>query len=281
MIQGRELAAAVWAAGLVLAACGPGSGAPGEPGRAAAQDPKAVDVELPTGPRPRPRPLPPALREVARAIGQGRFDAAREAAGAYARAHPDDGQAPFLIGLSHYKTGNHGAARPWLERSLELDPSYYVTHDYLAYSLLLLGDLDGAREHYRAFGAVDPREPRAQLGLGMVALEESRLDEAEARFRRALELFELLARDDPAMHRARAPERADCHARLADVAFARDEYPAAREELLTATRLCPENISAFYTLALVHRRLGEDELADAALERYESARKAIVEAAGR
>ena len=60
------------------------------------------------------------------------------------------------------------------------------------------------------------------------------------------------------------------------VHFARGEYPAARAELLRATEISPGNISAFYTLSLVHRRLGEEALADQAAERYESARQALV-----
>jgi len=268
---------AAWLGTMVLAACGPDAGEQ----RAEAPATAIPDAELPTGPRPRPRPLPPELGAIARAIGRGRMEEARALAREQLDARPTDGLAHFLVGLSYYNTGNYGAARPWLEKSLELAPDYFITHDYLAYSLLMLGDLPGAREHCRAFERIDPRAPRVQVGLGLVALEESRLDAAEARFRRAIELFDLLAREDPAAYRARAPELADAHARLADIAFERDDYEAAREELLTATRLCPRNISAFYTLALVHRRLGEEEQARAALEHYESARRAIVEGTGR
>ena len=53
-------------------------------------------------------------------------------------------------------------------------------------------------------------------------------------------------------------------ARLGDLHFARDDYPAARDELLEATRIWPHNISAFFTLSLVYRRLGEDALAEQA-----------------
>jgi hypothetical protein len=69
-------------------------------------------------------------------------------------------------------------------------------------------------------------------------------------------------------------------ARIADRAVARGYYHAARDQLLVATELCPGNISAFYTLSVVQRRLGDEASADAALARYENARDAIIATRG-
>ena len=113
--------------------------------------------------------------------------------------------------------------------------------------------------------------------LGLVELEEGRLEEAAACFERAIALFEAMRREDRRLLQARRGELAECHARLGDMHFARDDYESARAALLLATSIAPENISAFYTLQLVHRRLGEDELADQALERYETAKQALIE----
>jgi tetratricopeptide (TPR) repeat protein len=227
-------------------------------------------------PPPGSRTLAAELRPVARAIEERRFETGRELAQAYLVAHPQDAQAMFLLGLSYYWTGNYGAARPWLEQALARDPDIYVIHDYLGYSLFLLGELDAARREYEAFLAVVPREPKGHYELGLVELEETRLDAAAERFRHAIELYDELFRTDARQVAARQSEYAECHARLGEVYFARGDYPAARAELVRATTLCPGNISAFYTLSLVHRRLGEEELADQAAARYESARQALL-----
>lgn len=229
-----------------------------------------------TAPPHGPRPLPPELREVMRAVEAQRHDLAQELARRFAAARPEDGQACFFLGMTYYWTENYGAARPWLARALELDPDITIGHDFLAHSLFMLGDLIGARREYQAALEITPAEPKTRYGLGLVELEEARLDEAATRFREAIELFEVLRGKDPALVAARQSELAECHARLADVHFARADYEAARAELVQATAISPGVISSFYTLSLVHRRLGEDELAERAAERYESARQAIL-----
>jgi len=256
-----------------LLSCEERSGAGGDPGAGSG----AAPVQVPGQARPDGRrPLAPELREVTRAVADQRFEAAQELARRYVASHPSDGQATFLLGMTHYWTGNYGAARPWLERALELEPDTYVIHDSLGYCLFMLGDLRGARREYEAFLSAVPLEPKAHYGLGLIELEETRLAEAEERFERAIELFDELNRSDPAQVAARQPEFAECHARLGEVHFARADYEAARAELSLATQICPGNISAFYTLSLVYRRLGEEELADQAADRYESAKQALI-----
>jgi len=229
----------------------------------------------PAAPAPAVR-LAPELRGAAKAIEEKRYEAGRALAQAFLAAHPQDGQAQYFIGLSYYWTGNYGAARPWLERALERAPDLWFAHDFLGYSLFLLGELGAARREYEAYLAAAPGDPKGHYGLGLIDLDETNLDAAAERFRRAIELFEELARKDPAQAATRQPELAECHARLGEVHFARGEYEAARAELLRATEIAPGNISAFYTLSLVHRRLGEEALAARAAERYESARQALL-----
>jgi Flp pilus assembly protein TadD len=220
-----------------------------------------------------PRPLAPELQAAVRAAKEQRFETAQQLAREYVDAHPSDGQANFLLGMTHYWTGNYGAARPWLEEALRLEPDTHVIHDSLGYCLFMLGDMAGARREYEAFRAAVPDDPKVHYGLGLLELEASRLEEAATLFRRAIALFEALDAEERA---ARQSELAECHARLGEVHFARGDYAAARTQLVHATTLYPGNISAFYTLSLVHRRLGEEALADQAAGRYESARRALV-----
>jgi tetratricopeptide (TPR) repeat protein len=224
----------------------------------------------------RPRALAPDLVPVYRLIAQGRFEPARSMAQQVLAARPHDAQAMLLIGLTYAKADNHGAAEPWFERSLASDPDYYIGHEYRGDSLFRLGRLVEARRHFEAFLGVVPDEPKAHYQLGLVDAEEGKLTDAEARFRRAIELMQELREREPRVYATRTPELAGYHARIADLHVARGAYEAARDELILATELCPENISAFYTLSVVQRRLGDDERADAALARYEAARDAIL-----
>jgi Flp pilus assembly protein TadD len=226
------------------------------------------------------RPLAPELREVGRLAGEQRFEAAEELARRFVAAHPKDGQGLYFLGMTHYWTGNFGAARPWIEQALALEPDIAIAHESLGYCLFMLGDLGGARREYEAFLVSLPDEPKGHYGLGLIELDETHLDSAAARFRRAIELHEALRASAPAQAAARVPELAECHARLGEVHFARGDYEAARAELVEATTLCPSNISAFYTLGLVYRRLGDEARADQAAERFESARRALVAGQG-
>ena len=232
-----------------------------------------------TGPASAPlftRAFSPELRAAVRALEEKRYETGRELVEAYLAAHPEDAQATLLLGMSFYWTGNYGAARPLLAEVLEREPELHAAREAFAYSLLLLGELGPARREYERYAAAMPGDPKGHYGLGLIELEETRLDEAADRFRRAIALFAELAPRDPRQGAARAGEYAECHARLGEVHFARGELEAARAELLRATAISPGNISAFYTLGLVHRRLGEEELADQAAARYESARQALL-----
>lgn len=270
--------------GIVLAtlagACAPNQVTPDQAPGAPSAKPVETTPQVESRRRPRLRPMAPALRPMIQKIGEGRLEAARGLALDHLEEHGQDGQAAFLVGLSFEKAGNFGAARPWFQRALRDAPDYFILHDYLGRTQLMLGQLEAARHEFEAFAGIDPLEPKAVYGLGLIELEHTRLEPAATEFRRALELFEILKKENPPMYRARASERAQCYARLADVHFARDEYEAARENLLQATTIAPDNISAFYALSLVHRRIGDDASADRALARYETRRKELSEVQG-
>lgn len=224
------------------------------------------------GSRPDPGPPPAELLEVLRLDGAGRRAEAWAVAQRYLGDHPADGRGHVMLGMLHRSAGNYERAAAELARALELSPDYFPARRYLAECRFLLGDLAGARREYAAWVEADAREPMGQLGLGVVALEEARTDEAEQHLRRALALFAELEARDPRRFQARRADRADCHARLADLHLARGEYEAARDELLASTRIEPGHISAFHALSLVYRRLGEERLAGEALAHYERER---------
>jgi tetratricopeptide (TPR) repeat protein len=208
-----------------------------------------------------PPALGPELTAVARLIGQQQTDAARDRLMSYLQQNPDDGRAEFLMGLSYHREKRYALARPRFERAVELTPDYHPAYHFLGWCLYYLGELTPARTAFEQHLAWMPDEGDSHFGLGLIDLDEDRLDDAARRFRRAIEL----QADDP----RRRKDVSKAHARLADVHIRRDEIEAARAELETATELWPQHYTAFYKLSRVLNRLGETEAAQHAFRQYE------------
>jgi tetratricopeptide (TPR) repeat protein len=194
----------------------------------------------------------------------------------YIQKNPLDGRGYFTIGYAYHRQGNHGPAVPYFEKALELSPEYNVTHHFFGECLFLLGEMDTSRAQHEAYRAAVPTEPDALYGIGLVDLEESKLEVAKARFREAIALYDKMKKTNRRLYDGKRVGLARCHARLADVYFAQDHYEAARDELIKTTTISPGTISALYTLSVVYRRLGEDQLADETLRRYEAAKAQII-----
>ncbi len=143
---------------------------------------------------------------------------------------------------------------------MELAPEYHPTYHFRGWCLYWLGETGPARAAFKEHLRHAPTEGDSHFGLGVIDLDEDRLDDAERRFRRAIEL--------QAGNPRRGKDVSKAHARLADIHIRRDDLPAARAELIAATGLWPEHYAAFYKLSRVLRRLGEDEAADEAFESY-------------
>jgi tetratricopeptide (TPR) repeat protein len=275
---------------VALAACDDADDAPSPGG--AATSPKVQEAQpetastrpeaRPTQPaardEPAPDPMPALLAQAYRLASQGQLEPARDLAMHYMKGSPDDARAEFLVGMTYHQAGNHAPALPHLERAVKLAPDDRRARRYYAESLFMLGDVEGARREHEAWLDANPDDPVAHYSIGLVDLEEANLDDAASRFRTAIGLFDRMRETDPRRYAAQSAARARCHARLADVHFARDDYEAARDELIESTTIEPRNISAYFTLSVVYRRLGEPELAEDALEHYEAARQAIIDA---
>src|SRR5262249_43217441 len=64
--------------------------------------------------------LGPQLELIARLITHGRTDDARTQLQEYRRAHPEDGRAAFLLGLTYHREKRYGQARPLFEEAARL-----------------------------------------------------------------------------------------------------------------------------------------------------------------
>jgi tetratricopeptide (TPR) repeat protein len=237
--------------------------------------------ETPPGPEParaRAPVLDSGLTEAFRAVKAGRYAEAQRAVDAYLQAatpaHP--GQAHFVAGLGYHEQKLYERASERYARAAELEPAYFTTYFFQGFALFNLGRILEARKAFETYLAVDPGEAEAQFGLGLVALEEDRPDEAEKSFRRAIEQAAGgSAPDAPAAKKRR--DLARYETRLADAFLRRDDLPRARTALERAVSLWPEFFEPWHKLALVLRRQGDTAGAERAESRATEARRLRVE----
>jgi tetratricopeptide (TPR) repeat protein len=248
--------------------CGRDAGAP--PGAEPhAEAPAAVPGAPAPAAAPPREPADPRLDDALRRIAGGDFEGARALAGTVLEERPDSARAVFLVGLAHHKQKNYGAAAPCFDRALELGPTFEpfapVTY-FRAWCRYNLGDAAGARADFEAHLRLVPDEADSYFGLGVVALDEGRLADAERELRRSLQLStERVERGDE----SRRADAAKARARLSDVYLLRDDPQAARLELEAAVELYPAHYTAWYKLHQVLLRLREDDAAAAALRQHD------------
>ena len=230
----------------------------------------ACEGEPSPGPKPvdpvRTPDLGPVLTESFRLIESRRTGPARVRLRRHLESHPGDGKAYFLFGLSYHREKRYGSARPWLERAVELDEGYPPAWHFLGWCLYWLGEPAMGRAALQRHLLLDPDEGDTHFALGLIDLEEDRLDEAEVHFQRAI----TLQADRPGRRR----EVAKCHARLGGIHLRRGDLDRARAALERATDLHEQHYEAFYMLSLVLRRLDEDEAAVLAHARFLEAARA-------
>lgn len=94
-------------------------------------------------------------------------------------------QAELNLGMVLIRQKRSSEALPPLQSAVEKKPGDFRAQLHLAGALLDTGDMAGARAHYQAAAALDPRSAAAQLGW---AHAESDLAEAAEHFRKAAEL---------------------------------------------------------------------------------------------
>lgn len=176
------------------------------------------------------------------------------------REKPGTGQAEFLLGVAIQKQKRYGEARAHFERAITLKQSYpEVDHafHFLGWACYYLGDTTVSRQAFEEHLRRVPDEADSVFGLGLVALEDDRVEDAEALFLRTLE-----------MHQARGVvPRADvakARARLGDVYLRLDRDEDAERELATAVRIYPDAYEAWAKLARIYDRMGRTEDAERA-----------------
>lgn len=193
-------------------------------------------------------------------ISDNLLASARERVTAYLQQNPESGQGEFLLGLTYHREKRYALARPHFAKATQLSPHFHPTYHFYGWCLYYLGESDAARSAFQEHVRLAPTEGDSQFALGLLAMEDDQLEEAERRFHKAIEL----QADNPRRRR----DVAKAHARLGDLYIRQERLDAAKAQLETATSLWPKHYAAYYKLHLVLNRLGEPEAAQRAFQQY-------------
>lgn len=162
------------------------------------------------------------------------------------------------LGLAkiHFHEGHLDDARRELRKITDGNRAYLEAHDWLARTLVRLGELDAAQDVLLRALDTSPHAPTRQAELGEVAWHRGDLETATRAFQRAVDL----ARDTP----LRAPMP---YLWLARVQLARGDADAAQATLTTLARDMREDAGASLLAQAmripIHLRVGERDRAQA------------------
>ncbi|HMN95781.1 MAG TPA: tetratricopeptide repeat protein [Phycisphaerales bacterium] len=235
-------------------------------------DRSAAFAETPRPPEPRGsfRPADPRIDIARRMIQTQEFAVAEVALRTVLREMPGTAQAEFLLGVAIQKQKRYGEARTHFERAITLKQSYpEVDHafHFLGWAEYYLGDMTASRQAFEEHLRRVPDEADSVFGLGLVALEEDRTDDAEALFLRNLDML---------LKRGVVPrvDVAKARARLGDVYLRLDRDADAERELISAVRFYPDAYEAWAKLARIYDRAGRtDDAAEARSKEREALRR--------
>jgi type IV pilus assembly protein PilF len=182
------------------------------------------------------------------------------------------------LGQRYYQRGEYEVALEKLRSALEIDPRSANAHTVMAIVLETIGDTDTAGEHYRQSVRFGGRSGDVLNNYGSWLCRQSRFDEADETFRKALadpfyktpesalanagtcalaagrhELGENYLRQ---VLDAR-PDDSQALLGLAEIAFAREDYMRARAFVQRAESQAPLGRTALELAARIEDRLGD------------------------
>lgn len=243
----------------------PVSAPPAAPGGAAAGGAPVDAVSWPDDPR---------LEVARKLLRSGQFEQAEIVAGSVARQKPQVHRAVFFQGLAIHKQKKYGQARPLLEAAMASPQPFpergHVPH-YLGWCCYYLGDMPAAKAAFEKHAAEWPNFDDTHFALGVIALDEDRVDDAARELTRALELQQA--------QKASRRSIGKTEARLGDVALRRDDVAEAERRFRRAVELFPDHYEAWARLSRVLARQGRTEEADAAMAEHQKAMERVGRAA--
>ncbi|KAL6767456.1 CDC27 [Auxenochlorella protothecoides x Auxenochlorella symbiontica] len=171
---------------------------------------------------------------------------------------------------------DHDTALRFFRRALQLDGGRAYAHTLAGHEFLALEDFDKAMGCYRAALRIEPRHYNAWFGMGHIFYRQEKWSLAEYHFRRAtaihptssvlrcylgmaLRRLERLEEALLELHRAIAADPKNPLARFeaANVLLACERPRDALHELQALHDVAPQEVSTYFQMGKVHKRLGE------------------------
>lgn len=201
--------------------------------------------------------MPPALQDLfadgVRHHGAGRLPEAEQQFRSILALAPDHAESLHRLGVIAYQRGRHELAIELIGQAIAVDRKVAAFHCNLGNALKALRRLDEAGARYRRALELNPRDTVTLNNLGNVFKAQGKTREAVTCYQRALAL---------------KPGDAEVHNNLGNALLDRSELDGAAERYERALALRPDYADAQYNLANVRRDQGR---LDAAVEAYERA----------
>lgn len=158
----------------------------------------------------------------------------------------------YNVGLVHLNRGNVDEAIKYLNRSLALNPNYYLALNALGLAYFMKGDLPQAADYLQRCLAINPSFSEARNNLGMVYQEQGLLDKAQQEYRLAAADKNYSSRELP-------------YYNLARLYLTQEKLQDALEHVMKAVELNKNMAMAHNLEGMIHEKL--DQL-DQAIDSY-------------
>ena len=209
-----------------------------------------------------------SLSDCFKLIEDGRHGPARVRIRQWLDDHPEDARGEFLMGLSYHQEKRYGRAIKWFDKAALHQPVYPPVWHFKGWSNYYLGDATRAREAFDRHLQLDPGEGDSHFAIGLLAMEEWRLDEAERHFMKAIEL--------QANRSTRIKGVSKAKARLSEVVEHRDgDIEQATLLLRESVELHPDHYEAWYRLSRLLTQQERNDDARSAMEQFHMAKERV------
>ncbi|RIL01570.1 MAG: hypothetical protein DCC71_17460 [Proteobacteria bacterium] len=187
------------------------------------------------------------------------YQQALEQGEAVIQADPNRWEGYVLRGAALERLKRVDEAEADYKKALELQPEKPELVRTLAGYYVRKGDRAAAEPLYLKLAQMEPTATSHMLLGGFYALDRLRDSDAEAAYRKALEV----AKDE---------EKAEVYQRIASHFYARERYEEAEKTLTDAIEARPGDLDLLYALARFHHSRGDKAKADAMIEQATQAK---------
>ena len=206
-----------------------------------------------------------------RLLRAGRLEEAGVLFETVVQQRPDLARANFYKGLVLQKRKSHSIALDWYQAALDSNqvfPERATLPYFMGWSAYHAGDPERARLQIDRFLGDETVVPRADASFlsGLIHFDADRLDEAEADFRRAIELSQASGDSEEMRDMTRA------WVRHADVLTRLGREPEALVSINRALELDPDLMESWFRKYTILNRIGDETEAAAARARWQELR---------